>query len=188
MADPVTFTVLGSWAALEGIKFLYGQAAEVLKAWRERRAAMAEEPAAGKTLEVPVKDSAVLDGKLDSAAVDTAVLAQEHASLTSLASKLSPYAQNLADLDLHDAELAEQAGQVRAILEAAYGQRFTFRGERREPTGTRVRVSQVLDHVSGVVVGAKAEVGPGTNVEVDQRATVVEPGGSVTGFQGRVGP
>ncbi|MFD6071868.1 hypothetical protein [Amycolatopsis lurida] len=189
MADPVTFTVLGSWAALEGIKFLYGQAAEVLKAWRERRAAKGDrEQAAGQTLEVPVEDSAVLDGKPDSATVDTAVLAQEGASLTSLTGKLSPYAQDLADLDLDDAELAEQAGQVRAILEAAYGQRFTFRGEQREPTGTRVRVSQVLGQVSGTVVGADAEVGPGGDVDVQQRVTAVEPGGSVTGFEGRVGP
>ncbi|MEV6907070.1 hypothetical protein [Amycolatopsis sp. NPDC051071] len=187
MADPVTFTVLGSWAALEGIKFLYGQAAEVLKAWRERRAAKAEEQAAGQTLEVPVKDSAVLEGKPDSATIDATVLEQEGPLLASLAGKLRPYAQDLADLDVDDAELAEQAGQVRAILEAAYGQRFTFRGEQREPTGTRVWVSQVLDHVSGRVVGADAGVGAGGEVDVQQRATVVEPGGSVTGFTGRVG-
>jgi len=38
MPDPVTLTVPGGGAAAEGIKFLYGQAAELLKAWRDRPA------------------------------------------------------------------------------------------------------------------------------------------------------
>ena len=41
MPDPVTFSTLGGLAASEGINFLYGQAAELLKAWRERRGRVA---------------------------------------------------------------------------------------------------------------------------------------------------
>ena len=39
MSDPVTITAagVGMAAISEGIKFLYGQAAELLKRWRERR-------------------------------------------------------------------------------------------------------------------------------------------------------
>jgi hypothetical protein len=57
MSEPVTFSVLGGWAALEGIKFLYGQAAEVLKAWRDRRS---QAPPA--QLVVPIMATEVLDG------------------------------------------------------------------------------------------------------------------------------
>jgi hypothetical protein len=76
---------------------------------------------------------------------------------------------------------------VRAVLEAAYGQRFTFRGEQRDRTGTRVSVSQVLGQVAGTVLGAEADVAPGSGVDVHQQVTTVAPGGSVTGFKGGVG-
>lgn len=182
MADPVTFSVLGSWAALEGVRFLYGQAAEVVKAWRERRTQKSSAP-----LRVPIKASEALDGTPTDSVVDTAVLDREGVALTSLMGRLGPYAQDLADLDLDDTELAEQAGRLRAILEAVYGQHFTFRGEQRPSTGTRVTVSQVLGQVAGTVLGAEADVAPGAGVEVHQQATTVEQGGSVTGFKGRVG-
>ena len=39
MADPLTLTGVGVIALTEGIKFLYGQAGEALKRWRERKAA-----------------------------------------------------------------------------------------------------------------------------------------------------
>src|SRR5216683_2134709 len=134
MPDPVTVSALGGLAASEGIKFLYGQAAELLKAWRERRGRVAagEEPPAQLT--VPIVASEVLDAAPAEPVVDVAVLDRENAALVRLTGGLAPYAQGLADLDPDDAELAEQAGQLRALLEAAYGQRFTFRGEQRDPT------------------------------------------------------
>jgi hypothetical protein len=183
MPDPVTLSVLGGYAALEGIKFLYGQAAELLKAWRDRRSQVAPPG----QLVVPIMANEVLDGTPAEPVVDATVLDRENVSLARLLGRLAPYAQGLADLDPDNAELAEQAGRVRAVLEAAYGQRFTFHGEQRDPTGTRVSVNQVLGQVGGAVLGVEADVGPGVGVEVHQHATTVEPGGSVTGFKGKVG-
>src|ERR1700710_2151618 len=37
MAEPLTLAVVSSAVVTEGIKFLYGQAAEAIKRWRERR-------------------------------------------------------------------------------------------------------------------------------------------------------
>jgi hypothetical protein len=37
------------------------------------------------------------------------------------------------------------------------------------------------------VLGVEADVGSGAGVDVHQHATTVEPGGSVTGFKGKVG-
>jgi hypothetical protein len=73
------------------------------------------------------------------------------------------------------------------LLEAAYGQRFTFRGENREATGTRVTVSQVLGEVAGSVVGVEADVAGDAEVAVDQRVDSVTKDGSVTGYKGNVG-
>ena len=39
MADPFTLGAVGAVVLTEGIKFLYGQAGEALKRWRERKAA-----------------------------------------------------------------------------------------------------------------------------------------------------
>lgn len=187
MPDPVMLSSLGGLAASQGIKFLYGQAAELLKAWRERRGQVAagqEQPA---RLTVPIVASEVLDATPAEPVVDTAVLDRENAELVRLTGGLAPYAQGLADLDPDDAELAEQAGQLRALLEAAYGQRFTFRGEQRDPTGTRVSVTQVLGDVAGDVLGVEADVAPSASADVHQQATTVQPGGSVTGFKGNIG-
>lgn len=187
MPDPVTLSTLGGLAASEGIKFLYGQAAELLKAWRERRGQVAagQEPPARLT--VPIVASEVLDATPAEPVVDTAVLDRENAALVRLTGGLAPYAQGLADLDPDDSELAEQAGQLRALLEAAYGQRFTFRGEQRDPTGTRVSVTQVLGDVAGDVLGVAGDVAPGASADVHQQATTVRPGASVTGFKGNIG-
>jgi len=187
MTDPVTLSVLGGQAASEGIKFLYGQAAELLKAWRERRSRAAAGEAAPPQLVVPIIANEVLDGVPTEPVVDAAVLDRENALLVPLLGGLAPYVQGLADLDPNDAEVAEQAGRVRAVLEAAYGQRFTFRGEQRDSTGTRVTVTQVLGQVGGTVLGVEGDVAPGIGVDVRQQATTVEPGGSVTGFKGNVG-
>ena len=37
MSDPFTLSSLGAVAITEGIKFLYAQAGQVLKRWREKR-------------------------------------------------------------------------------------------------------------------------------------------------------
>lgn len=187
MADPLTLTVLGGVVATEGIKFLYGQATELLKAWRERRRKVEAGEALPSQLTVPVLANEVLDGQPAEPVADATVLDRQSKSLVQLIGALSPYAQGQADIDLADEELAEQAGRLRALLEATYGQRFTFRGEQRDPTGTRVTVSQVLGEVEGSVVGAHADIGPGGDFDIHQDVKAVKPGGSVTGFEGSAG-
>jgi hypothetical protein len=186
--DPVTLTVLGGVAATEGIKFLYGQAAELLKAWREQRRKVDAGEAPPSQLTVPILENEVLDGAPGEPVADATVLDRESKSLVQLIGALSPYADGKADIDLADEELSEQAGRLRALLEAAYGQRFTLRGEQRDPTGTRVSVRQVLGDVEGSVLGADADVGPGGDLDIDQDVSTVKAGGSVRGFTGHVGP
>jgi hypothetical protein len=187
MADPLTLAVLGGLVATEGVKFLFSQASDVLKAWRERRAKKAAGEETADQLEVPVKSSDALDAAPTGQEVDLAVIEQQNQAVLELIGRLAPYANDLADIDVEDVALGEAAGQLRAILEAAYGQRFTFRGEDRERTGARVSVRQVLGDVTGgSAVGANATVADG-HLEVDQQVESVGEGGSVTGFQGSVG-
>jgi hypothetical protein len=181
MADPLTLALLGGVAATEGIKFLYGQAAEVIKAWKARR------DERQRALEVPIVETSVLDAAPAGTAVDAAVLDQHHTTMVELWARLAPYAQGLQDVDITDDALARTAGGLRALLEAAYGQRFTFRSEHREPTGTVVTVAQALGAVSGLAVGVQGDVGPGATVAVRQDATEVTGDGTVIGVQGRIG-
>jgi hypothetical protein len=186
MPDPVALSTLGSVAATEGIKFLYEQAAELLRSWRERRGGAAPGEAPPAQLTVPIVDNEVLDATPVGDVADAAVLDRENKSLVKLIGVLAPYATGLADIDPADAELSAQAGRTRALLEAVYGQRFTFRGEPRDATGTSVTVSQVLGDVEGSVVGAEATVQPGGVLSIEQDVNTVKPGGSVTGFKGGI--
>ncbi|CAM5448193.1 hypothetical protein GCM10010329_34720 [Streptomyces spiroverticillatus] len=187
MPDPITWSALGGWVFTEGIKFLYGQASELLTAWRARGAAAAAvEPPASGSIDVPIAPSDALDGVPAGASADAAVLDREHRTLVRLTGALSPYAQGLAEIDPNDEELALLAGELRSLIEAVYGQRFTFRGETRERTGSQVSVTQVLGEVGGSVTGAEAEVAHGARLDVDQRATEVKPDGTVTGFKGTI--
>lgn len=180
MADPLSFQVLGATAATEGIKFLYGQATEVIRAWRAHRKG-GEQP-----LEVPIVDASVLDSQPARATVDQAVLARAHSTMLELWQQLAPYAQGLESVEGADPGLARAAGELRALLEAAYGQRFTFRGEGREPTGTRVLVEQVLGTVAGLAVGVEGDIGPAATVVVRQDAGEVTAEGTVIGVKGRI--
>jgi hypothetical protein len=127
MADPVTLAFLGGAAATEGVKFLYAQAGELLKAWRTRR-----EERRRDALEVPIVETGALDadpnGTQDGAEVDAEILDRHGEAMVELWARLAPYAQGLRDVDVRDDALAAAAGELRALLEAAYGRRFTFRG------------------------------------------------------------
>src|SRR5262245_41005453 len=96
MGDPLTLAVLGGGAATEGIKFLYGQAAEVIKAWRARR------DEARKAIEAPLVETEVLDAAPTATTVDAAVVAEHHAAMIELWTRLAPYAQGLQDVDVAD--------------------------------------------------------------------------------------
>jgi hypothetical protein len=187
MADPITWAVLGGVAATEGIKFLYGQAAELLKAWRERRARVAAGVPENTGLTVPIVDNTVLDGAPTEASVDPTVMEREADAMARLYGVLTPYAQGMVDPRADDEELPRQAAQLRALLEAAYGQRLTFRGEHREPTGTRVTISQVIGELEGRVHGGDLDI-EGSSVDVTQDVKVVRPSGVVEGPRARIRP
>jgi len=181
MTDPITLAVLGSVAATEGVKFLYGQAAELIKAFREKRKQAKAAEQVAPDLDVHLRPSPVLDAAPAPTPADTQVVAGHEAEVVQLLSRLSPYAQDLADVDVDDPQLAEGMGRLRQILEAAYGQRLTFKGEKRESTGTRVAVKQVLGEAEGTVMGIGSVSGP-VDAEVDQKADHLAGGGSMTGI------
>jgi hypothetical protein len=182
MADPLTLTALAAVGLTEGIKFLYGQASELLAANRERRRARLAGTAASDTATMPDLTSPDLDRPLPKPIADLTVVDAEEQRLARLAGALSPYALNQLDLPEDEREVRSTAGELRTLLEAIYGQRITFKGERRDATGTRVVIDQRLGEHYGEAVGVDATtIGEGADVEVTQSATRTHPDSRIVG-------
>ena len=58
MADPLTLAAVGAVALTEGIKFLYGQAGETLKRWRESKGTKAATATVTEPVQVKIPSDA----------------------------------------------------------------------------------------------------------------------------------
>lgn len=180
MTDAFSLAALGGVAITEGIKFLYGQVAEVIKAWRARREGSPE------SIEVPLITTQALDAHVAMAVVNTEVIAVHEAAMVDLWSSLAPYAAGLKEVAPGDSILVK-AGELRTLLEAAYGCRLTFLGEHRDGTGTPIEVTQTLDSVAGEVVGVQGHIARTAALSVRQEVREVAETGAIFGIRGTVG-
>jgi hypothetical protein len=183
MTDQFSWAAIGAAALTQGITFLYGQAAELLKRWRERRGA----PDPGEELRVlPADgvDQSVLAGELLPRPIDTVAVAANHDELLLLTERLGAYASGIREIDAADEELAAAVEALRGLLELAYQQKITFNGESGEPTGSGVDVDIVARRVSGSLTLARIGVIRGAGrARIKGQIDSVEAGGNVTGLQ-----
>src|SRR4051794_33553452 len=178
MVDPFTWTALGAVAATEGIKFLYGQATEVIKRWRDHKAGKQAESEAPIPVAVP---EGVLEGELAPPKVDFDAAERLHDDIKQLASVLGNYANGLEEPDPDDPDLAAAADGLRRALEAVYGQRITFKGEDREPSGPVAMGSVDVQTVAGDVAGVRVRLARAGRIEGQAKAKKVEQGGKLSG-------
>lgn len=174
MTDPLTLSVLGGVALTEGVKFLYGQATELLRRRRDRKAGEAGDA------EVALPE---LDGELElPLRPDQAVVERVEPELKELRRRLQDYVDDIEPVTGDDRALLETADAVRKLLEAVYGQRITFRGEQREASGPVVEGEIDVDAVSGyaAAVRARSVTGPAT-IRAKARAGEVTEGGEMVG-------
>jgi hypothetical protein len=190
MPEPLTLAAVGTVVFSEGIKFLYGQAAEVLKRWRERKSTPPTDAAPAKPEAWPPNAPPILEGALAPPTVHFDRLEPLAGTMRELWNGLSAYAQGLEDVDVTNADLVMKADALRRQLEMVFGQRITFKGESREPTGTPVvfgkaDVEELAGEAAGVVAGTI------TLGEIRGEVTVkrVEAGGKAYGVKvDRIGP
>ena len=128
--DPITLSGLGAVALTEGIRFLYGQAVEVLKQRRERKAGDAP---------VVIRSPEVLAGELEPVTLDVEAVDRLEDDVKALAGRLGNYANGLDEVDPEDPDILRATDALRQALEVIYGQRITFRGEEHPSSGTAVR-------------------------------------------------
>jgi len=168
--DAVAIPALAGAALAQGITFLYGQAAELLRVRREEKVAhrvIFPVPEAFEPLHSAVRP-------------DLAVLADRERDLQMLLQIAEPFmARPAADLDGTDESLRACFGYIRNVLEDVYGTRFTFEGE---PRPLR-RVHQTVRDVRGPTTGMKIRgATANTASDVVQRVETVHETGELTGI------
>lgn len=173
--DPLSLTAIGGLALAEGIKFLYGQAGELLRRRRERKTAGT--PSSPPPL-------GLLDHEPGPLVPDADTLNRLADRLQDLRDVLEPYVLDTSRLEA-DRPLAQTAA-LREALEAIYAQRLTFQGEMREPSGTVITGTARARIVEGLLAGVRIDDLTGVDrvdgiVEVDE----VPKGGQAFGVDAR---
>jgi len=176
--DPLTLSGVAATVLVEGIKFLYGQAAEVLKRRREKRAA--EDPV------VEVAESpAALEGELDRLTIDPDAAERLEPELKTLYSALTLYAHGIEPADPEDEGLLRTVDALRRVLEAVYQQRLTFAGEARPSSGPLVEGEIDVKEVEGYVAAVEAELIASGHVIGKTIVDRVGPGGTAVGVKAK---
>jgi hypothetical protein len=107
---------------------------------------------------------------------------KHQSDLAALRSILTPYAEDGLQPDASDRELVAAVDALRRLLELAYGQRITFRGEARPKTGIRIDSKVGAGNIEGYVAAVRAgTLPPGTRIKAETVVRDVKPAGSVLG-------
>lgn len=181
MSEPLTLAFISGVVLTEGVKFLYNQAAEALKLWRERRKSslVAEE----KTIPVTTTPPAIFEGKLDSLEIhlDKMELLNDH--LLKLRGSLANYADELEPIDSNNQQLLEAVDALRQVMEAVYQQRLTFKGEQRSASGPVVIGTIDVERVAGTAAAVEAKLISSGRVVGTSKARDVEEAGTIHGVK-----
>jgi S1-C subfamily serine protease len=183
MSDPVSLAAIGAPIVAEGVKFLYGQARALLRAWNQRRST-GTDIAEGESLDVALPPNAALAVQPAAGGADASRVAQASDQLQELAKALAPFAEEWQPLPDEGRTLPPAATTLRELLEAIYRQPLSFQGEQRERTGAELDFEQVLGTVtnSTVTMIGSAAVGDGTHLKAIQKIENVKDS-TVTGIE-----
>jgi hypothetical protein len=189
MADPFTLAAVGALVLSEGVKFLFGQAGELIKRWRDKKDA-AKEPAAPAVQRIELALPPAFGGGTLRADVDLDAVGPASARLLELRAALSNYVDGVSEVTTADRALLRTTEDLRGVMETLLGQRLTLAGENRPATGTPVVRSEVnVGTVEGKVTGVAADEVTGGQIESKTTAQEVKEGGDVTGVRiGKLGP
>lgn len=184
MTDPFTATAIGAVVLAEGIKFLYAQAGELLKRWRDRKEKAAAAAVDTTPEKVDVPASAALQGQLASPEINYEFLAEVEDRLRADRKALNDYVDDTKTPNPGDRQLVARVDSIRTLLEGVYGQRITFVGEDRPTSGTPVALGMVrATIISGEATGFEAdEIVSGSATGIVESGEIAE-GGSATGLK-----
>lgn len=178
MSDPLSLAMVGAAALTEGIKFLYSQAGEALKRWRERKAAQGTAVVEPVDAELP---AVAFQGQLTEPRLHLLVVSRLEQDLRDLRAAVADYAQGIEEVDTSNKELLQTVDALRRAMEVVYRQRLVFQGEPDAPMDVPALGEAKVEEVLGYVAGLRARriVGSATGrVEVRK----VGAGGQAVGL------
>ncbi|MBD0266246.1 MAG: hypothetical protein ICV78_27075 [Tolypothrix sp. Co-bin9] len=177
MIDPLS--LLGTTALTEGIKFLYNQAGEILKRWREKKDIATQ---TNQTEPVQVKlPPSVFEGQLSEPKIHLNLVQQLEEQMRTLRKDLSDYADGVETVDVSDENLLQKIDALRQLIEAIYQQRLTFKGEQRPSSGPVVEGKIDVKQVAAYAAAVRAKSVTSGKVTGDAKAERVESGGQFIG-------
>lgn len=183
MPEPITLAVVSGALLTEGVKFLYSQAGDILKRWRERREAAGQGKAESQEGAEPLGTQfpPIFEGALTHPVIHFDAVERAEGELRDLRRALADYAEGIENIDHNDKELLETTDALRRILEVVYRQRITFKGEQRAASGPLVEGEVDVDQVTGYAAAVRARAIESGQISGRLRATRVEAGGSAIG-------
>lgn len=189
MPDPITLAALGTIAVTEGVKFLYNQAGELIKYWRDKKKAAAAPTVNPEPKPPEVKLPAVFEGQLSSPKVHDDVLERVQQDISDMRKELSEYADGVQEIEPNNETALAQVDALRRLLEAVYQQRITFKGEQgRGASGPVVEGTIDVGEVEGYAAAVRAKNVTSGHLKGTASADKVKSGGTLVGTDvGNVG-
>ena len=189
MPDPITLAAVGTLAVTEGVKFLYSQAGELLKYWREKKKAAAAPAATAEPKPPEAKLPEVFEGQLSSPKVHDDVLERVQQNISDARKELSEYVEGVQEIEPTNEALLAQVDALRQLLEAVYQQRITFKGEKgRAPSGPVAEGTINVREVEGYAAAVRAQNFTAGQLKGTASADTVKGTGQVVGVDlGNVG-
>jgi hypothetical protein len=194
--DPATIATLGAPLLQEAIKSVVSLAGDALRRWRERRetrsagprGAAGEEALSGapgmpEVVPAAIEMPDILEGKLERIEYHLDRVERLEDDLKDLRRRLADHADGVEPVDPENADVVEATEALRRVLEAVIGQRITFKGEDRPPSGPIVEGTVDVEEVQGDVAAVRARLISSGRVKGEARATKVEAGGKLTGVE-----
>lgn len=179
--EPVSLAAIGGTVLTEGVKFLYAQAGDLIRYWRERRDAKGGETVPEPSASPP---DGLLQGRLEPLTVDHEALARVQEQIRDLRRDLLDYVEGTTPITADDQGLLLRTDSLRCLLEAVYQQRLTFRGEQREAAGPLIHGRIDVDQVAGYAAAVRIQLLrlPSGTVQGEARIGRVEEGGEGVGL------
>jgi hypothetical protein len=176
--EPVTLAAVGGMVLTEGVKFLYQQASDLIRYWRERRDAKTGDAVATPTASPP---DDLLEGQLEPLIVDHEALDRLQDRIRDVRRELLDYVDGTIPITPEDQGLLLRTEVLRNLLEAVYQQRLTFRGEQRDAAGPLIHGRIDVEKVAGYAAAVRIKlltIDSGT-VQGEARAGTVTRSGEV---------
>lgn len=166
-----TLGTLGVTALSEGIKFLYAQAGEAIRWWRDRQGGKG---ASDQSIVVVAHEN--LQTSIESSAADPAIMDRLEREIRSLRTALSQYVDDVAAEPVNpaDNELLAVTDALRRALEVVFRQPIRFRGESPAPNGPAISSEVEIDEVIGYAAAVRARSIERGHVTGTLRAGTVE--------------